>query len=300
MSANMKSVNENAREAQAKDPVCGMTVDPQNAEGSHEYKGQTYLFCSLGCREKFKADPERFLNHEPADPIGIQRGSKHQPVATARGSDTVTYTCPMHPEIVRDKPGACPICGMALEPRVATGAEENTELIDMRRRSWLSVVLTLPLLLLAMSEFIPGDPLRGIFTPRSLAWISLALASPVVLWGGWPFFVRGWQSILNRSLHMFTLIGLGIAVAYAYSMIAALVPQIFPASFRGHDGSVPVYFEAAAVITSLVLLGQVVEFRGRSPNRTVIKALLGLAPKTARRIADDGSEQDVPLDQVKK
>ncbi|PYS64828.1 MAG: hypothetical protein DMF74_05700, partial [Acidobacteria bacterium] len=217
-----------------------MTVDPQNAAGFYEYKGQTYFFCSVGCREKFKADPERFLNHEPADPIGIQRGPKHQPVATARGSDTVTYTCPMHPEIVRDKPGSCPICGMALEPRVATGAEENTELIDMRRRFWLSVVLTLPLLLLAMSEFIPGDPLRGIFTPRSLAWISLALASPVVLWGGWPFFVRGWQSILNRSINMFTLIGLGIAVAYVYSAIAVLVPQIFPTSFRGPMGNVPV------------------------------------------------------------
>src|SRR5213079_3150198 len=172
---------------------------------------------------RFKADPERFLNHEPAGHIGIQRGPQQQPVATARGSDTVTYTCPMHPEIVRDGPGSCPICGMALEPRVATGAEENTELIDMRRRFWLSVVLTLPLLLVAMSEFIPGDPVRTLVAPRSLAWISLALASPVVLWGGWPFFVRGWQSILNRSLNMFTIIGLGIAVAYVYSVIAALM-----------------------------------------------------------------------------
>src|SRR5438067_1971088 len=298
MSVNMESVNQNAREHQAKDPVCGMTVDPQNAAGFYEYKGQTYFFCSVGCREKFKADPERFLNHEPATPNGIQRGPKQQPVATARGSDTVTYTCPMHPEIVRDGPGSCPICGMALEPRVATGEEENAELIEMQRRFWLSVVLTLPLLLVAMSEFIPGDPVRTLVAPRSLTWISLALASPVVLWGGWPFFVRGWQSILNRSLNMFTLIGLGIAVAYVYSLIATLVPKIFPASFRDHRGNVPVYFEAAAVITTLVLLGQVLELKARSATSTAIKSLLGLAAKTARRVEADGSEQDVPLDQV--
>src|SRR5256884_3213054 len=206
----------------------------------------------------------------------------------------------MHPEVVSDGPGSCPICGMALEPRVATGEEENTELIDMQRRFWLSVVLTLPLLLVAMSEFIPGDPVRSLFAYRSIAWISLAVASPVVLWGGWPFFVRGWRSILNRSLIMFTLIGLGIAVAYVYSVIAALVPQMFPASFRDPMGNVPVYFEAAAVITTLVLLGQVLELKARSVTSAAIKALLGLAPKTARRIADDGSEQDVPLDQVKQ
>src|SRR5436309_1442955 len=313
MSVNMESVNQNAREHQAKDPVCGMTVDPQNAAGFYEYKGQTYFFCSVGCREKFKADPERFLNHEPANPIGIQLGAKQQPVASttpsglpawgprsARGSDTVTYTCPMHPEIVRDGAGSCPICGMALEPRVATGAEENAELIHMKRRFWVSVALTLPLLVLAMSEFIPGDPVRSLVAPRLLAWISLALASPVVLWGGWPFFVRGCQSILNRSLNMFTLIGLGIAVASAYSVIAVLVPQIFPASFRDRMGNVPVYFEAAAVITTLVLLGQVLELKARSATSAAIKALLGLAPKTARRIAEDESEQDVPLDQVKK
>src|SRR2546429_9112368 len=206
----------------------------------------------------------------------------------------------MHPEVVSDGPGSCPICGMALEPRVATGEEENTELIDTQRRFWLSVVLTLPLLLLAMSEFIPGDPVRSLVAPRIVTWISLARASPVVLWGGWPFFVRGWQSILNRSLNMFTLIGLGIAVAYVYSVIAALVPQIFPASFRDAMGNVPVYFEAAAVITTLVLLGQVLELKARSATSAAIKTLLGLAPKTARRIAEDGSEHDVPLDQVKQ
>src|SRR2546429_5204489 len=206
----------------------------------------------------------------------------------------------MHPEVVSDGPGSCPICGMALEPRVATGEEENTELIDTQRRFWLSVVLTLPLLLLAMSEFIPGDPVRSLVAPRIVTWISLALASPVVLGGGWPFFMRGWQSILNRSLIMFTLIGLGIAVAYVYSVIAALIPKIFPASFRDASGNVPVYFEAAAVITTLVLLGQVLELKARSATSAAIKALLDLAPKKARRIADDGGEQDVPLDQVKQ
>src|SRR6266446_10914688 len=292
----MESVNQNAGEHRVKDPVCGMTVDPRSAAGFYEYRRQTYFFCSVGCRERFKADPERFLNHEPASPIGIQRGSKQQPVEIV----SATYTCPMHPEVVRDGPGSCPICGMALEPRVATGEEENAEMIDMKRRFWLSVVLTLPLLLVAMSEFIPGDPVRSLIAPRSLAWISLALASPVVLWGGWPFFVRGWQSILNRSPNMFTLIGLGIAVAYVYSVIAALVPQIFPASFRDAMGNVPVYFEAAAVITTLVLLGQVLELKARSATSAAIKALLDLAAKTARRIAADGSEHDVPLDQVKK
>jgi len=206
----------------------------------------------------------------------------------------------MHPEIIRDAPGSCPICGMALEPRVYTGEDENTELIDMKRRFWASVGLTLPLLLVAMSEFIPGDPVRSLVAPRTVTWISIALASPVVLWGGWPFFVRGRQSILNRSLNMFTLIGLGVAVAYVYSLIAALVPQIFPPSFRDPMGNVPVYFEAAAVITTLVLLGQVLELRARSATGAAIKALLGLAPKTARRIAADGSESDVSLDQINK
>src|SRR3989441_3354352 len=290
---DMESVNQNAREHRVKDPVCGMTVDPRNAAGSYEYNGHTYFFCSTGCLNKFRDDPDRFLDTRPQTPFEIQSAAQKKFKAEE-------YTCPMHPEIVRDGPGACPICGMALEPRIATGAEENTELIDMQRRFWLSAGLTLPLLLLAMSEFIPGDPVRNLIAPRFLTWISLALASPVVLWGGWPFFVRGWQSIRNRSLNMFTLIGLGIAVAYAYSVIAALVPQIFPASFRDPMGNVPVYFEAAAVITTLVLLGQVLELKARSATSAAIKTLLGLAPKTARRIAEDGSEHDVPLDQVKQ
>jgi Cu+-exporting ATPase len=189
---------------------------------------------------------------------------------------------------------------MALEPRTVTLEEENTELTDMKRRFWVSTTLTLPLLILAMSEMLPGDPLRSLIGPRISVWISLLLASPVVLWGGWPFFVRAWYSVVNRSLNMFTLIGLGVAVAYIYSLIAALLPQIFPASFRDHIGNVPVYFEPAAVITTLVLLGQVLELKARSSTSAAIKALLGLAPKTARRIAPDGSEQDVLLDQVMK
>ncbi|HEX7723098.1 MAG TPA: heavy metal translocating P-type ATPase [Pyrinomonadaceae bacterium] len=290
----MKSLSDNS----IKDPVCGMTVDPRQAAGSFDYQGRTFFFCSLGCRERFKADPERFLN-EPAESatdskIKIGRTSvAHNPRA-----DT-DYTCPMHPEIVSDAPGSCPICGMALEPRTMTLDEEtNPELVDMTRRFWVSVALAVPLFGIAMSEFLPGNPIERIASMRALVWIELALATPVVVWGGWPFFVRFWQSIINRSLNMFTLIGLGVAVAYIYSVIAALLPQIFPVSFRDQMGNVPVYFEAAAVITALVLLGQVLELKARSSTGTAIKALLGLAPKTARRVRDDGSEEDVSLDQV--
>src|SRR6266568_8334226 len=275
------------------DPVCGMTVDPQKAAASFDYQGRTYFFCCTGCREKFKADPKRYLNPATAAPIGIQRV---HPKPLARGSE---YTCPMHPQIVRDAPGSCPICGMTLEPRtVSLEEEKNPELDDMTRRFWVGVALSIPLLLIAMSEFLPGNPIERIAPMRTIVWIQFALATPVVLWGGWPFFVRFWQSIVNRSLNMFTLIGLGVAVAYVYSVIATLFPQIFPASFRDEMGTVPVYFEAAAVITTLVLLGQVLELKARSSTSAAIKALLGLAPKIARRIRDDGSEEDVPLDQV--
>ena len=205
----------------------------------------------------------------------------------------------MHPQIVRDKPGNCPICGMALEPRtVSLADEENPELVEMTRRFWVGVVLTVPLLLIAMSDFVPGNPLERIVSMRVLGWVQFALATPVVLWGGWPFFVRGWQSIVNRSLNMFTLIGLGVSVAYLFSVIAKLFPEIFPPSFRDVSGGVPVYFEAAAAITTLVLLGQVLELRARSQTGAAIKALLGLAPKTARRLNESGTEEDVPLDQV--
>lgn len=206
----------------------------------------------------------------------------------------------MHPEIIRTEPGSCPLCGMALEPRVSTAStEENPELKSMRRRFWISVVLTVPVLIAAMGVDIPGRPLENLATPRTWTWFELILSTPVVLWGGWPFFVRGWQSLVHRSLNMFTLIGLGVGVSYVYSLIAALFPGIFRAAFRDQTGGVAVYFEAGAVIVTLVLLGQVLELKARSQTGNVIKALLGLAPKTARMLRDDGSEADVPLDQVK-
>jgi P-type Cu+ transporter len=216
------------------------------------------------------------------------------------GAQRTEWTCPMHPQIVRDKPGNCPICGMALEPRTATGAaeEENPELRDMTRRFWVSVALTLPLVVLAMTMFLEDNPFERLAPMRVWGWVELLLATPVVLWGGWPFFVRGWYSLVHRSLNMFTLIALGVGVAYLYSVVARAAPGIFPASFRNEHGEVGVYFEAAAVIVALVLLGQVLELRARSRTGAAIKGLLGLAPKTARRLREDGSDEDVPLDRV--
>lgn len=209
------------------------------------------------------------------------------------------YTCPMHPEVVQDGPGSCPKCGMALEPMAGGGDGENEELRDMTRRFWASAVLTVPLLAIAMGDMLPGQPVSELFGSHSLrAWVELALGTPVILWGGWPFFARGWASLVNRSLNMFTLIGLGTGVAWLYSVVATLLPDVFPDSFRGADGDVAVYFEAGAVIVTLVLLGQVMELRARSQTNAAIKMLLGLAPKTARRIADDGTEEDVPLESV--
>ncbi len=224
-----------------------------------------------------------------------------EPDVVAPPNTRTEYVCPMHPEIVRTEPGSCPICGMALEPRTVTqGEQENPELVDMRRRFWVSGALTLPVFAIAMSEMLPGGgPFAQWLPQRVLSWIQLALATPVVLWGGAPFFVRGWQSVVTRHLNMFTLIGLGVAVAYAYSVVAALIPSLFPESFRIHGGAVAVYFEAAAVIVTLVLLGQVLELKARSRTGAAIKALLGLAPKTARRIGDDGTETDVSLAQVR-
>jgi len=225
-------------------------------------------------------------------------GGAKSPSADHEPGSGVLYTCPMHPEIVRDKPGSCPICGMALEPMMATGDETNPELEDMSRRFWVCLALSAPLLLMAMSEMIPGQPLSHLFSGRAVLWIELVLATPVVLWGGLPFFARGWASIVNRSPNMFTLIAIGTGAAYLTSVVATLFPRIFPDTFRGHEGEVPVYFEAAAVITTLVLLGQVLELRARSQTSSAIKALLGLAPKTARRLVDDGREEDVAIDLV--
>ena len=282
------------------DPVCGMTVDPDRAAGSVEYKGKTYYFCSTHCVHRFREDPEKFLNQAaPApQPMGITR----QPVGITREEKPVVgkkYTCPMHPEIVRDGPGSCPICGMALEPlTVSLDEEANPELVDMTRRFWVAVVLTIPVFVLAMGEMIPGQPLQRLVPVSAMQWLQLLFASPVVLWCGWPFFVRAWQSIVNRNLNMFTLIGLGVGVGYVFSLIAVLLPGVFPASFRDHHGNVPVYFEAAAVIVALVLLGQVLELRARSQTGSAIKELLGLAPKTAQRIKENGQEEDIPLEHV--
>ncbi len=266
------------------DPVCGMAVDPDTAAGSHEYDGTTYYFCSAGCLEKFKNDPVSFL---------APKKEKNLP-------KDVEYTCPMHPQILQMGPGSCPICGMALEPKVFSldAEEDNSELRDMTRRFWICVVLALPLLILTMGEMLPGNPVMKVIPAGWFGWIQFFLATPVVLWGGLPFFERGWSSVLNRSPNMFTLIAIGTGAAYIYSVIALLFPNIFPSNFRGHMGEVALYFEAAAVITTLVLLGQVLELRARSQTSSAIKALLGLAPKTARVVETDGTEKDVPLEHV--
>src|SRR3989440_1437635 len=226
-------------------------------------------------------------------------GMALEPVGAEAPSARTEYVCPMHPQIVRDAPGSCPICGMALEPRTVTGDEENAELRDMTRRFWVSVALSVPLLAFVMGDMLPGQPLRHGLSSRLMAWLQLVLATPVVLWGGRPFFARGWAAIVNRRLNMFQLIALGTGTAYVYSVIAALAPGMFPESFRTHGGEVELYFEAAAIITTLVLLGQVIELRARSQTSSAIKALLGLTPKTARRLRDDGGEEDVSLDEVR-
>src|SRR5438445_5892269 len=225
-------------------------------------------------------------------------GMALEPVAGPEQAPRTEYVCPMHPQIVRDAPGSCPICGMALEPRTVTGDEENAELSDMTRRFWVSVALSAPLLVFVMGDMLPGQPLRHGLSSRLIAWLQLVLATPVVLWGGWPFFARGWASIVSRRLSMFALVALGPGTAYVYSVVAALGPGMFAEAFRTHGGEVELYFEAAAIITTLVLLGQVIELRARSQTSSAIKALLGLTPKTARRIRNDGTEEDVSLEQV--
>jgi Cu+-exporting ATPase len=313
----------------SQDPVCGMAVPP---DGPHRtvHEGQEYAFCSPHCLAKFQEDPSRYLKPDAdeapkppeaettAAPAAEYTCFMHPEVRQAEPGDCpecgmalepagapplmkTQWTCPMHPEVVRDEPGNCPKCGMALEPfTVMAEEEENPELVDMRRRFRVSIVLTIPLVAIAMGGLIPGFQhfLDSLAPPAVWGWVELALATPVVLWGGWPFFLRGIKSIINRSLNMFTLISLGISVAYIYSLVATLFPDIFPASFRSDTGEVAVYFEAAAVITTLVLLGQVLELKARSATSAAIKALLGLAPKTARRLLEDGTEEDISLEQV--
>src|SRR5438132_31465 len=349
------------------DAVCGMTVDPATAAHKYEYEGNNFYFCCRPCLEKFRAEPHKYaqppgsrglalvtLPGAPTVPQSFQSSPVKHPVsskgrgggATDVGHDKsglgpqsstrriyicpmdpdvrqagpgacpkcgmalepetpiaatkIEYTCPMHPEIVRPGPGSCPICGMALEPRTVTAEEEaNPELRDMARRFWISLVLTVPLLALAMLDMLPGTPLHRVLPGAWLPWIEFVLATPVVLWGGWPFFQPGWASIVNRSTNMFTLIAMGTGVAYVYSTVATVFPQMFPASFRTMADRPDVYFEAAAAITTLVLLGQVLELRARSRTSGAIRALLDLSPKTARVLRNDGSEHDIPLEQVK-
>ncbi len=265
------------------DPVCGMTVDPATSKHHHEHHGETFHFCSDGCRTKFAADPAKYLEKKEPPP--------EMPAGTI-------YTCPMHPEVRQEGPGTCPICGMALEPDVVSLDDApNPELADMTRRFWIGALLAAPVVVLEMGGHLVGG--HGLVEPTLSNWIQFVFTTPVVLWAGWPFFVRGWQSLQTRNLNMFTLIAMGTAVAYVTSVIATVAPQIFPTAFRGHGGAVAVYFEAAAVITVLVLLGQVLELRAREATSGAIKALLRLAPKTARRIGDDGHDHEVGIDQLK-
>jgi P-type Cu+ transporter len=282
----------------AKDPVCGMSVDPATAKHKSDHAGETYYFCCAGCREKFVAEPGRYLGPvgAVADRASRDQRSRLQPQASAPSG--AIYTCPMHPQIRQDHPGACPICGMALEPEIAAEATgPSAELIDMTRRFWIALALSIPVFLLEMGGHLAGPHW---FLPEAVSnWIQLALATPVALWAGWPFFQRGWASLKSRNLNMFTLIAMGVGVAWGYSVIATVAPSLFPAAFRGDHGAVAVYFEAAAVITTLVLLGQVLELRAREQTGGAIRALLGLAPKTARLVHGDGADEEVSLDAVK-
>jgi Cu+-exporting ATPase len=315
--------SDNTRPSVVKDPVCGMDVDPADTTFKYEHGDQLYYFCSQHCLEQFIAKPDHYLAPEPIQSTSkttephlhtcpmhpeVQQegpgacpkcGMALEPVRVVPTTSQTTYVCPMHPEVVSNEPGACPKCGMALEPQTVTQEETaNPELVDMTRRFLVSTLLTLPLLVVAMAEMIPGQPLEGVFPPHISIWMQLFLATPIVLWGGWPFFQRGWASLHTRHLNMFTLIAMGTGAAYLYSVAATLWPELFPDSFRTAAGIIPVYFEAAATITTLVLLGQVLELRARSRTSSALKALLELAPKTARIIREDGTEEDIALDQV--
>jgi len=286
---------------QVTDPVCGMKVDPAVAEHAVEHGGEQFYFCSAGCKGKFLTDPDQYSGHGSSDRTeGDHGGHATEPghdQATPTDGEAVEYTCPMHPEIRQDGPGTCPICGMALEPVIVTAdTGPSEELRDMTRRFWVSVVLSIPVVILGMGrDLVPW--LHDNISATASAWTQLVLATPVVLWAGWPFFVRGWASVRTRNLNMFTLIAMGTGVAWLFSVVATVAPGIFPAAFR-EDGVVEVYFEAAAVITTLVLLGQVLELRAREATSGAIKALLDLSPKTARRVHEDGTEEEVTLDQI--
>jgi Cu+-exporting ATPase len=316
--SSARSLEMTRPEAQHTDPVCGMAVDPATAAGSTEHGGRRYYFCSTHCLHKFQADPGGFTGGASASaPAGTaytcpmhaevrqdhpgtcpKCGMALEPESGTAGTK-VEYTCPMHPQVVSDRPGSCPICGMALEPRTVTAEEgPNPELADMNRRFWVGLVLSLPVFLVAMADMLPGRPLQSV-NMQLLNWLQLALATPVVLWCGWPFFQRAWQSFVYRSPNMFTLIALGVGAAYLYSLAATVAPWLFPEGFRTAHRAVEPYFDTAAVVTVLVLLGQVLEVRARSRTSGAIRGLLGLAPKSARRIAPDGREEDAPLAAVR-
>jgi P-type Cu+ transporter len=317
-----------------RDPVCEMTVDSARAAAQVDHAGKTYYFCCSDCADRFRSTPDKYLNANSSahtfpfvprghtEPVSDRLPQKktnyicpmhpqvrHNHPGSCRKcgmalepelplAGAIDYTCPMHPEIVRPRFGYCPLCGMALEPRTVSAEAENPEFRDMLRRFWVSTVLTIPVLVIAMADLIPGRPVENLFSMQTWAWMEMLLATPVVLWGGWPFFLRAWQAMIHRSANMFTLIGLGTGVAYIYSVVATLAPRLFPDSFRGRDGIVAPYFEAAAVITVLVLLGQVLELRARRATSDAIRALLYLTPRSARLVREDGTEIDIPLDQV--
>jgi cation transport ATPase len=287
-SVAVREVNEQTSDKPGRvvDPVCAMTVDPRTAKHEAEHAEHTYYFCSSGCRTKFVAEPSKYLTPKAATQL-----------APAPGPASAIYTCPMHPQIRQPGPGNCPICGMTLEPELVTAdAAPNAELADMKRRFWWGLTLALPVFLLEMGGHITG--LTHWLGQQTSNWVQLVLATPVVLWAGWPFFERGWASIKSRNLNMFTLIAMGTGVSWIYSIVGTLLPDAFPTAMRGADGAVPVYFEAAAVITVLVLLGQVLELKAREETTGAIRALLDLSPKTARRIKADGSDEDVSLELV--
>ena len=287
---------QSAAEKSATDPVCGMQVNPATAKNFSEYRGKKYFFCCAGCKTKFEANPQQYLN-KPSAAAGAHAGHAHSGAPAQPAASGAIYTCPMHPEVRQVGPGICPLCGMALEPLLATAEADTSELEDMTLRFWVSALLSLPLLVIAMSEMLPRFDLHHLLRPALLGWVQAALATPVVLWGGAPFFARAWSSLKTRHFNMFTLIGIGTGAAYVFSLVGLLFPDWLPAAFKSH-GMAPLYFEAAAAITTLVLLGQVLELRARAQTNSAVKALLALAPNTAVRVDADGSEHEVHLDEV--